>query len=48
MEDVKYLSSCFVFMSGKTESGYLTPLDYVNVDVLKPFSCLLSSWFCER
>lgn len=47
MEGVKYSSSCFVFMSGKTESGYLTPLDCVNVDVLKPFSCLLASWFCE-
>jgi len=47
VEGVKYSSSCFVFMSGKTESGYLTPLDCVNVDVLKPFSCLLASWFCE-
>lgn len=33
-------------MSRKTESGYLTPLDGVDVDVLKPFSRLLAGWFC--
>jgi len=43
---VKYSLSCFVFMSRKTESGYLTPLDGVDVDVLKPFSRLLEGWFC--
>lgn len=34
-------------MGRKTESGYLTPLKCVNVDVLKPFSELLGDWFCE-
>lgn len=38
----------FLFMCRKTESGYLTPLKCVNVDVLKPFSELLAGWFCER
>lgn len=37
----------FLFMGRKTESGYLTPLKCVNVDVLKPFSELLAGWFCE-